>query len=96
MATKCPKCHSENPDTQSFCGTCGTKLLLSTGIDFTETLEAAKLELSRGIIFAERYRIIEKLGIGGMGAVYPAVSYCALSATRTRVDGLLDPDGDRS
>jgi serine/threonine protein kinase len=26
MATKCPKCQSENPETQQFCGVCGTKL----------------------------------------------------------------------
>ena len=26
MATQCPKCQSKNPETQQFCGTCGTKL----------------------------------------------------------------------
>ena len=26
MATKCPKCHSENPDTKQFCADCGTAL----------------------------------------------------------------------
>jgi len=23
---KCPKCHTDNPDTQRFCGECGTQL----------------------------------------------------------------------
>ena len=26
MATKCPKCQSDNPDTQQFCGDCGTRI----------------------------------------------------------------------
>ncbi len=26
MTVKCPKCHSENPDTKKFCGDCGTQL----------------------------------------------------------------------
>jgi hypothetical protein len=27
VAIKCPKCHSENPDTLKFCGECGTQLI---------------------------------------------------------------------
>jgi len=27
VAIKCPKCHSENPETKQFCGECGTQLI---------------------------------------------------------------------
>jgi serine/threonine protein kinase/Flp pilus assembly protein TadD len=70
MDIKCPKCQTGNPDTLKFCGECGTPLLPSKGIEFTETIEAAKQELNRGTTFAGRYEIIEELGKGGMGRVY--------------------------
>ncbi len=70
MTIRCPKCQAEYPDTTKFCGECGTQLPVAAGIEFTETIEAAKLELSRGIHFAGRYEIIEELGKGGMGRVY--------------------------
>jgi len=67
---KCPKCQSENPDTVHFCADCGTQLLPSKKIPFTETLETPTEELTRGATFASRYEIIEELGKGGMGKVY--------------------------
>jgi len=69
---KCSKCQSENPDTQSFCGDCGTQLILSDDAQpsFTKTLETPVEELTRGTLFAKRYEIIEELGRGGMGKVY--------------------------
>jgi serine/threonine protein kinase/lipoprotein NlpI len=71
MAIKCPKCHSDNPDTKRFCGECGTQLLPTEEVSApTETLEAAKEELTTGSTFAGRYQIIEELGKGGMGKVY--------------------------
>jgi serine/threonine protein kinase/Tfp pilus assembly protein PilF len=71
MATKCPNCNSENPDTQSFCGKCGTELNQAKDIPAqTKTAETPIHELSRGMIFAGRYEIIEELGTGGMGKVY--------------------------
>ncbi len=74
MATKCPKCQTDLPDTQRFCGECGTQIIPSekpsTG---TVTLGAPPKRLGLGSIFAGRYQIIEELGKGGMGKLYRAL-----------------------
>ena len=69
---KCPKCNSDNPDTQRFCGECATPLTSADDDQpsFTKTLEIPIGDLTRGTLFAERYEIIEELGKGGMGRVY--------------------------
>lgn len=73
MPVKCPKCQANNPDYQSFCGDCGTKLPASEEIPIpAKTLETPKEELTTGSTFARRYQIIEELGKGGMGKVYKA------------------------
>ena len=68
MPIECPKCHTNNPDNQSFCGDCGTPL--DVDVVHTKTLETPREELTRGSTFADRYEIIDELGKGGMGNVY--------------------------
>jgi serine/threonine protein kinase len=71
VTTKCPKCHSDNPDTKQFCGDCGTQLIPLKDIPAqTRTLVTLSQEFSRGTTIAGRYEIIEQLGTGGMGSVY--------------------------
>ena len=74
MGIQCPKCHTENPDTQKFCGECATPLasVEKAEVSFTKTLETPVEKYTRGTSFADRYTIIEKLGTGGMGAVFGA------------------------
>jgi len=72
LARKCPKCHSENPETKQFCADCGTQLPPPKDHSpvMTETLQKPVHELTTGSTFAGRYQVIEELGRGGMGRVY--------------------------
>jgi len=70
LATKCPKCQTDNPDTQKFCGECAAPLQPSKDISFTKTLETPIKGLAKGSTIAGRYEILEQLGRGGMGEVY--------------------------
>jgi len=72
MAVKCPKCHSDNTDTARFCSNCAAPLQ-EIPVAHTKTIETPIEGLTTGSTFAERYQIIEQLGVGGMGEVYRAV-----------------------
>ena len=90
----CPKCRADNPDTQRFCGECGTQLgiLDLKRVGVTQTLERQREEITTGTVFAGRYQVIEELGKGGMGKVYKVLDVkikekIALKLLRSEIAG---------
>jgi tetratricopeptide (TPR) repeat protein/tRNA A-37 threonylcarbamoyl transferase component Bud32 len=75
MPLKCPTCDTVNPDTQKYCGECGTSLPASGShpADRTQTIESPLPESIRpGSVFAGKFRLIREIGRGAMGVVYEA------------------------
>ena len=67
MGIKCPKCHADNPETQKFCGKCGTQIIPADDISvsYTKTLQTPVKDLTKGTTFAGRYEIIFLIRLAG-------------------------------
>lgn len=63
LPASCPRCHSSVPEGHRFCGLCGHHLRGG------EALRAVGDPLI-GAVVGARYRLIAKIGVGGMGTVY--------------------------
>src|SRR5262245_19585266 len=73
----CPNCGGTLPEGAMFCGACGARL---------ETTSADPLV---GRVVGGRYRVLRRLGAGGMGSVYAAEQ---VSLKRPAALKLLNPD----
>ena len=84
----CPKCRAANAAGARFCGTCG-QALAATAPAPGPAAAGRQNSAVAGRVIAGRYRLLDQLGQGGMGAVFRAEQ---LSLKRTIAVKLLRPD----